>query len=58
MFLSGTAQGKKASGRERDKERKGVPGRDLVVLDKAVMVAPSTPTICRGELPGCAGMKT
>lgn len=47
---------KKAS--ERDKERKGVPERDLVVLDKAVMVAPSTPTICRRELPGCAGMKT
>lgn len=57
MFLSGTAEGKKKAS-ERDKERKGVPERDLVVLDKAVMVAPSTPTICRRELPGCAGMKT
>lgn len=49
----------KESKREREiKREKGVPVRDLVVLDKAVMVAPSTPTICRRELPGCAGMKT
>lgn len=50
-----TAEGEKVCEMKREK---GVPGRDLVVLNKAVTVAPGTPTICRRELPGCAGMKT
>lgn len=52
------SRGKESKWEREIKREKGVPVRDLVVLDKAVMVVPSTPTICRWELPGCAGMKT
>ncbi len=52
------SRGKESKWEREMKREKGVPVRDLVMLDKAVMVAPSTPTICRRELPGCAGMKT